>query len=70
MNINYLEIFFFANPEIVASANIPNRATPSSKPAPWLTPAPTATSIESLIKRLISRAGVNILQRVPPIPIV
>ena len=65
----YLGILFFANPEIVAKANIPNRAIPRNNPAPWLTPAPTATSIESLIMRLISNAGVNIFHRVPPIPI-
>ena len=56
----YLGILFFANPEIVANANIPKRATPRNNPAPWLTPAPTATSMESLIRRLISNAGVNI----------
>ena len=64
----YLEMFF-ANPEIVAKANIPNSAKPSNIPAPWLTPAPTATKIESLINKLISNAGVNILHLVPPIPI-
>ena len=30
----YLGILFFANPEIVAKANIPNRATPRNNPAP------------------------------------
>ena len=30
----YLGILFFANPEIVANANIPKRATPSNNPAP------------------------------------
>ena len=49
----YLGILFFANPEIVAKANIPNRAIPRNNPAPWLTPAPTATSIESLIEDLL-----------------
>ena len=62
-------IFLFAKPEIVAKANIPKRAIPRNKPAPWLTPAPTATRIESLIRRLINNAGVNIFHRVPPIPI-
>ena len=65
----YLGSLFFANPEIVANANIPKRATPRNNPAPWLTPAPTATSMESLIRRLINYAGVYIFQRVPPIPI-
>ena len=30
----YLGILFFANPEIVANANIPKRATPRNNPAP------------------------------------
>ena len=30
----YLVILFFANPEIVANANIPKRATPRNNPAP------------------------------------
>ena len=69
LTVCYLGILFFANPERVAKANIPNRAIPRNNPAPWLTPAPTATRIESLIRRLISNAGVNIFQRVPPMPI-
>jgi predicted RNA polymerase sigma factor len=69
LKILYLGNLFFAKPEIVAKANIPKRAIPRNNPAPWLTPAPTATSIESLIRRLINNAGVNIFQRVPPIPI-
>ena len=59
----YFGIFLFAKPEIVARANIPRRDIPRNKPAPWLTPAPTATRIESLIKRLINKAGVNIFHR-------
>ena len=30
----YLGILFFANPEMVANANIPKRATPRNNPAP------------------------------------
>ena len=32
--ILYLGILFFANPEIVANANIPKRAIPRNNPAP------------------------------------
>jgi len=31
---HYLGIFLFAKPEIVAKANIPNRAIPRNNPAP------------------------------------
>ena len=34
LTILYLGILFFANPEIVAKANIPKRATPRNNPAP------------------------------------
>ena len=34
LNVFYLGILFFANPEIVANANIPKRATPRNNPAP------------------------------------
>jgi len=34
LTIFYLGILFFANPEIVAKANIPKRAIPKNKPAP------------------------------------
>ena len=34
LTVLYLGIFFFANPEIVANANIPKRATPRNNPAP------------------------------------
>ena len=64
----YFEIFLFDKPEIVAKANIPKSAIPRNKPAPWLTPAPTATRIEALIRRLINQAGENIFHRVPPMP--
>ena len=60
---------FLDRPDMVARANIPKSAIPRNNPAPWLTPAPTATRMESLIKRLINKAGVNIFHRVPPIPI-
>ena len=46
---SYLGILFFANPEIVAKANIPNSAIPRNNPASWLTPAPTATSDSILV---------------------
>ena len=34
LTVLYLGILFFANPEIVANANIPKRATPRNNPAP------------------------------------
>ena len=34
LSVLYLGILFFANPEMVASANIPKRATPRNNPAP------------------------------------
>ena len=34
LTVFYLGILFFANPEIVANANIPKRATPRNNPAP------------------------------------
>ncbi len=34
LTILYLGILFFANPEIVANANIPKRANPRNNPAP------------------------------------
>ena len=34
LSVLYLGILFFANPEIVANANIPKRATPRNNPAP------------------------------------
>ena len=34
LTVLYLGILFFANPEIVANANIPKRANPSNNPAP------------------------------------
>ena len=34
LTVLYLVILFFANPEIVANANIPKRATPRNNPAP------------------------------------
>ena len=34
LTVLYLGILFFANPEIVANANIPKRATPKNNPAP------------------------------------
>ena len=34
LSVLYLGILFFANPEMVANANIPKRATPRNKPAP------------------------------------
>jgi len=34
LTVLYLGILFFAKPEIVANANIPNRAIPRNNPAP------------------------------------
>jgi len=34
LTVLYLGILFFANPEIVANANIPKRAIPKNNPAP------------------------------------
>ena len=34
LTVFYLGNLFFANPEIVANANIPKRATPRNNPAP------------------------------------
>jgi hypothetical protein len=67
--INHIGFLLFVNPEIVANANIPKRAPISNMFFPSLIPAPKATRIESLIKRLIINAGVKVLQRVPPKPI-
>ena len=49
--------FFFSNPVSVAKANMASKAIPNITLAPCVTPAPTATKIESLINTLIISAG-------------
>ena len=63
------EDLFFNRPVKVARANIASNAMPSDTLAPFVTPAPTATRIESLISTLIRRAGAKILQWVRLMPI-